>query len=153
MCVQKSYLLAIMKTSLNLLKLWMHHDKQSFLQALLSHLSATSSHIPVTLLIKCARKPQCNCKANWIQQTPQRSRGKCFCKHICEFCTYRCLLESWCMYPSSSSSSSSSVGPVANSTDVLQPSRLIVLTLSPRLFGRSHVRRQVAPRPQQRERS
>jgi len=31
----------------------------------------------------------------------------------------------------SSSSSSSSVGPMANTTDVLQPSRLIVLTLSP----------------------
>ena len=29
------------------------------------------------------------------------------------------------------SSSSLSVGPVANATDVLQPSRLIVLTLSP----------------------
>jgi len=29
------------------------------------------------------------------------------------------------------SSSSSSVGPVANATDVLQPRRLIVLTLSP----------------------
>jgi len=28
-------------------------------------------------------------------------------------------------------SSSSSVGPMANATDVLQPSRLIVLTLSP----------------------
>ena len=32
---------------------------------------------------------------------------------------------------SSVSSSSLSVGPVANATDVLQPSRLIVLTLSP----------------------
>jgi len=32
---------------------------------------------------------------------------------------------------SSSSSSSSSVGPVANATDVLQPSRFTVLTLSP----------------------
>ena len=42
--------------------------------------------------------------------------------------------------------SSSSVGPVANATDVLQPSRLIVLTLSaPRLFGRSHVRHEVPP--------
>ena len=41
--------------------------------------------------------------------------------------------------------SSSSVGPVANATDVLQPSRLIVLTLSPPTVGRSHVRRQVPP--------
>jgi len=54
----------------------------------------------------------------------------------------------------SSSSSSSSVGLVANATDVLQPNRLIVLTLSPtRLFGRSHFRRQVPPLPQRRERS
>ena len=52
-----------------------------------------------------------------------------------------------------SSSSSSSVGPVANATDVLQPSTLIVLTLSPRLLGRSHVRHQVPPRPQRHKRS
>ena len=42
-------------------------------------------------------------------------------------------------------SSSSSVGPMANATDVLQPSGLIVLTLSPRVFGHSHVRRQMPP--------
>ena len=47
----------------------------------------------------------------------------------------------------------SSVGPVANATDVLQPSKLIVLTLSPSLFGRSNVRHQVPPRPQRRQRS
>jgi len=58
-----------------------------------------------------------------------------------------------CAWYFSSSSSSSSVGPVANATDVLQPSRLIVLTLSPLLFGCSHVCRQVPPRPQRRERS
>ena len=41
-------------------------------------------------------------------------------------------------------SSSSSVGPMANATEVLQPSTLIVITLSPpRLFGCSHIRRQV----------
>jgi hypothetical protein len=44
---------------------------------------------------------------------------------------------------------------MANATDVLQPSRLIVLTLSPplRVFGRSHVRRQVPSRPQRGKRS
>ena len=53
----------------------------------------------------------------------------------------------------SSSSSSLSVGPVANATDVLQPDWLIALTLSPpRLLRSSHVRCQVPPRPR-RERS
>ena len=42
------------------------------------------------------------------------------------------LAEQWMhMVPTNSSSPSSSVGPVANATDVLQPSRLIVLTLYP----------------------
>jgi len=53
-------------------------------------------------------------------------------------------------------SSSSLVGPITNATDVLQPSRLIVLTLSPpptRMFGHSHIRRQVPPHPQRRKRS
>ena len=43
--------------------------------------------------------------------------------------------------------SSSSVGPMVNATDVLQPKRLIILALFPRVFGRSHVRRQMPPRP------
>ena len=43
-------------------------------------------------------------------------------------------------------STSSSVGPMVNATGVLQPKRLIVLTLSPPcLFKRSHVRRQMPP--------
>ena len=43
----------------------------------------------------------------------------------------------------------SSIRPIADATDVLQPSRLIVLTLypPPHLFERSHVRHQVSPRP------
>ena len=49
------------------------------------------------------------------------------------------------MGASSSSSSSSSVGPMVNATDVLQPKRIIVLTLFPRVFGRSHVCRQMPP--------
>ena len=56
------------------------------------------------------------------------------------------IKNSGCMFQCSSSSSS--VGPVANTTDVRQPGWLIVLTLSPCLFGRSHVHRQVSPRPQ-----
>ena len=44
--------------------------------------------------------------------------------------------------------SSSSVGPVANATDVLQPTGLLYSPYPPRLFGRSHIRRQVPPRPQ-----
>jgi hypothetical protein len=36
---------------------------------------------------------------------------------------------------------------MVNATGVLQPSRLVVLTLFPRVFGRSHVRRQMTPRP------
>jgi len=39
-----------------------------------------------------------------------------------------------------SSSSSSSVGPVGNGTDVLQPSGLLYSPYPSRLFGRSHVR-------------
>jgi hypothetical protein len=49
---------------------------------------------------------------------------------------------------------SSSVGPAANATYALQPRRLIVLTLTPpHLFGHSHVRCQVPPRPRWHERS
>ena len=47
----------------------------------------------------------------------------------------------------SSSSPPPSVGPVVSATDVLQPKRLIVLTLFPRVFRRSHVRRQMPSRP------
>ena len=39
--------------------------------------------------------------------------------------------EVWLWLDTSSSSSSLSIGPIANATDVLQPRRLIVLTLSP----------------------
>ena len=42
-------------------------------------------------------------------------------------------------------SSLSSIGPVANSTDVLQPIGLLYSPYPPRLFGCSHVRRQVPP--------
>ena len=39
---------------------------------------------------------------------------------------------------------------MVNATDVLQPKRLIVLALfPPRVFGRSHVRRQMPPMPQE----
>ena len=49
--------------------------------------------------------------------------------------------------------SSSSVGPVADATDVLQPIGLLYSPYPPHLFGRSFVHRQVPPRPQRRERS
>ena len=48
---------------------------------------------------------------------------------------------------------SSSVGPMANATDVLQPIGLLYSPYSPHLFGRSNVRRQVPPRPRRHERS
>ena len=43
----------------------------------------------------------------------------------------------------SSASSSSSVGPMANATDVLQPIGLLYSPYPPRLFGCSHIRHQV----------
>jgi len=48
---------------------------------------------------------------------------------------------------------SSSVRPMANATDVLQPAGLLYSPYPPLLFGRSHVCRQVPPRPRRRERS
>jgi len=42
---------------------------------------------------------------------------------------------------------------MANATDVPQPIDFLYSPYPLRLFGRSHVRRQVPPRPQQRERS
>jgi len=49
--------------------------------------------------------------------------------------------------------SCSSVGPVANATDVLQPIGLLYSPYPPHLFGRSHIHCQVPPRPRRRERS